>query len=66
MEECGEVFHDRDVTELARCIVALADPELRRQKGSRGQEAIYKRYNWNYDSQILVQIIETVGTSRVR
>lgn len=59
-EGCGEVFRDRDEADLARRIIALADPHVRRAKGMNGQAAISKLYNWNYDSQILVQTVEEV------
>jgi glycosyltransferase involved in cell wall biosynthesis len=57
---CGEVFKDRDPVDLARCVLALADPQVRKQKGLKGQAAISSRYNWNYDSKILVETIEMV------
>jgi glycosyltransferase involved in cell wall biosynthesis len=59
-EGCGEVFRDRDEVDLARCIAALADPQVRRAKGINGQSAISKLYNWNCDSQVLVRSVETV------
>jgi glycosyltransferase involved in cell wall biosynthesis len=61
--ECGEVFHDRDVVDLARCIVALTAPEVREQQGRRGQEAIYKQYNWATDAATLLHTIEAIGAS---
>src|SRR5262249_26721186 len=63
-EECGEIFLDRDVTDLARCIRALQDQESRRKKGLRGQAAIHKRYNGSCASRILVQTLEEVGSRR--
>lgn len=59
--ECGEVFHDRDPSDLARCIVALADPEQRKLKGGKGRAAIHAHYNWERDSRVLVEIVEAVG-----
>src|SRR5438445_13446911 len=63
-EECGEIFLDRDVTDMARCIRALQDPETRRDTGLRGQTAIHQRYNWSCDSWTLVQTLEEVGSRR--
>lgn len=59
-EGCGEVFRDRDVVDLARCVMALKDPQVRRRKGIKGQAAIHKYYNWNYDSRVLIETIEAV------
>lgn len=64
-ENCGEVFRDRDADDLARCILALTDPQIRAQKGTNGQAAVRRRYNWNYDSKILVQTIEKVKDGKV-
>jgi glycosyltransferase involved in cell wall biosynthesis len=65
-EGCGEVFNDRDVVDLARCILALKKPEVRRRKGIIGRAAVHKRYNWKYDSLALVKTIEAVGSRRER
>lgn len=62
-EGCGEVFRDRDVEDLVRCIKALEDPLVRKDKGLRGQTAVRRRYNWNHDSQILVKTIEAIAHS---
>jgi glycosyltransferase involved in cell wall biosynthesis len=62
-EQCGEVFRDRNEADLARCIVALADPKARRTQGENGRAAIARLYNWNYDSQILVRTLEAVRAS---
>lgn len=59
-EECGEVFWDRDSNDLARCVRALADPTLRRIMGARGQASIKRRYNWAYDSKVLVASLEKI------
>ena len=64
-ENCGEVFRDRDADDLARCILALIDPQIRAQKGANGQAAVRRKYNWNFDSKILVQTIEKVKDGRV-
>src|SRR5262249_47457492 len=63
-EACGEIFLDRDVADLERCIRLLQDPQRRRDKGLRGQAAVHERYNWSCDSRILVQTLEEVGSCR--
>jgi glycosyltransferase involved in cell wall biosynthesis len=63
-ENCGRVFRDRDVNDLAQCILALGDPCLRQRLGQNGKSAIHRRYNWNYDSEILLKTLESVRIRR--
>lgn len=63
-EECGEVFKNRDVGDLARCVRALTDPEARMRMGRNGQEAIRRRYHWSHDAKILIETLETVAAHR--
>jgi len=59
-EKCGEVFKERDPDDLARCILALTDPKVRKEKGENGRAAIYRRYNWKVDVNGLIKAIEAV------
>jgi len=61
-EGCGEVFRDRDCRDLARCILTLANAQLRESKGRNGQAAIRRRYNWDHDSRQLLDVVATVGS----
>lgn len=63
-ENCGEVFRDRDPEDLARCIKLLADPDVRKIKGSNGLAAVQKRYNWKHDGEVLIKAVEEVGMRR--
>lgn len=63
-EGCGEVFRDCDSHDLARCIKDLRDPSLRQRLGQCGQAAIRRRYNWDYDSEVLLKTLEAVKTRR--
>jgi glycosyltransferase involved in cell wall biosynthesis len=65
-EGCGEVFKDRDPVDLARCVIILTDPQVRKRKGLKGQAAISRRYHWNYDSNILVETLEMVQARYMR
>lgn len=65
-EQCGEVFKDRDPIDLARCVRALESPDVRREKGARGQSAIKRRYNWGYDAKIVVEALEQVAARHLR
>jgi glycosyltransferase involved in cell wall biosynthesis len=57
---CGEVFRDRSVEDLARCIVALDRPQQRALRGGNGSAAVRARYNWTHDSRVLVETVEAV------
>jgi glycosyltransferase involved in cell wall biosynthesis len=57
-EGCGMVFRDRNVEDLARCLVTLADPAVRRNLGSRGHLAVQQRLHWGVDSQHLLRAVE--------
>jgi len=63
---CGEVFHDRDPNDLARCIRILEDADLRSSQGQRGREAIHCRYNWETDFRRLTRTLETVLSEKRR
>jgi glycosyltransferase involved in cell wall biosynthesis len=63
---CGEVFHDRDPDDLARCIRILEDADLRSSQGQRGREAIHCRYNWETDFRRLTRTLETVLSEKRR
>jgi glycosyltransferase involved in cell wall biosynthesis len=58
---CGEVFRDRNVEDLARCITELDRPEQRARRGGNGSAAVRGRYNWTHDSRVLVETIEAVA-----
>jgi glycosyltransferase involved in cell wall biosynthesis len=58
---CGEVFRDRDVADLARCMVALTNASRRKIEGDNGRAAVYTRYNWMHDARIFVDVVERVG-----
>jgi glycosyltransferase involved in cell wall biosynthesis len=59
-EGCGRVFRDRDVDDLARCILALGDCGVRHEMGRRGQEAVRERFHWGIDEQRLIGAIKAV------
>jgi len=61
-EGCGKVFKDRNPHDLARCIKDLRDPGVRRRLGKCGQAAIHRRYNWDYDSEVLLKTVGAVKT----
>jgi len=59
-ERCGLVFRDRDASALAEAIVALGDASIREKCGSRGREAVRRRYNWESDERRLLGAIQHV------
>jgi len=60
-ERCGEVFRDRDVEDLTRCLLALGDQAVRREMGRRGREAVQRHFNWDVDGQRLLDAVETAA-----
>jgi glycosyltransferase involved in cell wall biosynthesis len=53
--EAGVLVDPLDVEKIADALVALlADPEVRREMGRRGREAVLARYNWDAEKQVLV------------
>jgi len=57
--DCGLVFGDANVSDLAEQIRKLADPHLRHRLGRNGHRAIRNRYNWAVDFQRFVETIES-------
>jgi glycosyltransferase involved in cell wall biosynthesis len=56
----GEVFQGGDAASLADAIRRLADPELRERYGAAGRRAILDRYNWEYDTAVLMRCLDRV------
>jgi glycosyltransferase involved in cell wall biosynthesis len=61
---CGLVFADRDADDLARALRAAADPGLRERLGAAGRQAIRTTYNWEQDSQRLLEVLERAVQGR--
>jgi glycosyltransferase involved in cell wall biosynthesis len=57
-EACGKVFRDRDVEDLARCLLELNDQAVRRKMGRRGREAVQQRFHWGVDAERLLDTVE--------
>jgi len=63
----GLVYSHPDATDLERAILELRDPELRRTCGQRGQAAVRDMYNWERDTERLLQgLKQTVNGARHR
>ena len=58
---CGEVFRDRNASDLARCILALTDPNGAIARRTNGRAAVRTRYNWTHDSRVFVDAVEAMG-----
>lgn len=56
----GEVFQGGDASSLADAIRRLADPDLRERYGIAGRRAILDRYNWEYDTAIMMRSLDRV------
>ena len=60
-EQCGEVFRDRDVEDVVRCLLALGDRARRSDMGQRGHQAVQRRFHWDVDARYLVDAIEATA-----
>jgi glycosyltransferase involved in cell wall biosynthesis len=54
----GTVFRSNDSEDLAAKIVSLFDPNVRSTQGAAGRQAILGRYNWEYDTRTLLNLVE--------
>jgi glycosyltransferase involved in cell wall biosynthesis len=62
---CGEVFRDRDVSDLAQYIERLCDAGRRARCGAAGLRAIARRFHWELDARRLLKAMEeTLATAR--
>ncbi|MBL8986488.1 MAG: glycosyltransferase family 4 protein [Gemmatimonadetes bacterium] len=56
----GTVFRSEDAADCARALAELASPAIRRAAGAAGRRAIRDRYNWELDTDRLLQAIHRV------
>lgn len=61
---CGAVFRDRDAADLARVIEQMADAGFRARCSTSGREAVRSKYNWETDTERLLQVVEAFGALR--
>ena len=59
----GLVYRSQDMADLARCMRALADPELRARLGAAGRRAIRTRHNWEADTIALLGVVRRLDRS---
>jgi glycosyltransferase involved in cell wall biosynthesis len=60
-ERCGEVFRDRNVDDVVRCLLTFGDRALRSDMGHRGRRAVQRRFHWDVDARYLVDAIEATA-----
>jgi len=61
-EKCGIVFNYNNVRSFKEAVIKLwEDPSLRKEMGENGYSAVKKKYNWSFDSRILLEVIEKIG-----
>lgn len=56
--DCGEVCASRDPEDLARAIMKLRDPARRERHGENGRRAVRQQYNWEHDTETLLNSVE--------
>lgn len=58
-EKCGLVFESGNVDSFVNAVTQLINnPSMAQEIGKRGVEAVKRRYNWEYDSFVLKEVIE--------
>ena len=57
----GEVFQGGDAASLAEAIRRLGTLEARERHGAAGRRAILERYNWEYDTGVMLRGLEQVA-----
>lgn len=60
---CGLVYQDRDIDALVMALERLGMPEVRRELGKKGQQAVFEKYNWEKEEKILHQAIAQYANS---
>jgi len=56
-EKCGLIFKAGSEEYLAQCIIRLKDSKSRELLGKNGREAVINKYNWEIDSNKLIETI---------
>ncbi len=59
----GLVYRSQDPADLARCMRACSDPELRARLGEAGRRAVQTQHNWEADTAALLDVVTTVERS---
>jgi glycosyltransferase involved in cell wall biosynthesis len=57
----GVVFRSGDARSLADALQPLRDPIVRRRMGEAGRRAVLRTYNWENDSAVLLQAVESAA-----
>jgi glycosyltransferase involved in cell wall biosynthesis len=62
--QCGRVFRERDVEDLAAAMTEMGDGAKRMQLGERGRRAFESKYNWTVDEERLFQAVDHAMRAR--
>jgi glycosyltransferase involved in cell wall biosynthesis len=57
----GEVFRAGDAADLARALERLTDSSVRAAAGEAGRRAVLNRYNWERDSAVLLEVVDSLA-----
>jgi glycosyltransferase involved in cell wall biosynthesis len=61
----GRVFQSGDAHGIAAAIREAGEPDVAAQLGASGRQAIRDRYNWEYDTSVLLEAVDHVLSSRI-
>jgi glycosyltransferase involved in cell wall biosynthesis len=59
--ECGEIVPDGDSSAMATAALRLLDPRVRAKIGAAGRRAVFQRYNWSYDENVLLTLVRQMA-----
>ena len=66
-EECGILLDPSQPQAIADALDRLAgDPELRKRLGENGRRAVFRRYNWERESEKLLEVYRRLDTESER
>jgi glycosyltransferase involved in cell wall biosynthesis len=57
----GEVFRAGDAADLARALERLTDSSIRAAAGEAGRSAVLSRYNWERDTAVLLDVVDSLA-----
>lgn len=59
-EQCGLVYRNNDLNEFVQNTIKLLDPAVRNKLGKNGKNAVNRRYNWEFDSKVMLDNVYKV------
>ena len=65
-QKCGLLTNTGDAAEIAKALDWLCEnPNLSREMGQRGRQAVIRQYNWEMEAVKLIKIYSEIGSKGV-